>query len=386
MGQPRTDEFRKDAVRIALSSKDQDLIRGIKFPEDGLTRKQIASDPGVGMSTLNKWITAHRDTDVVSVEDLELARENERLRRENRILKEERDILEKATVFFASYGGQERHWSERLPDTVRFRFVEEHKKAFAIDRLCHGMNVSPRGLRARRSRPASRRQRTDMVVLAHIKEQSRLSLGSYDRPRMTEELKEIGLEIGHRRVGRLMRQNGITVERTHKFKATTDSNHTFDIAPNLLEQNFIANQKWAGDISYIWTREGWLYLAVILDLHSRPSPVVLEPMANNWLDIGWAVSNRMKRDPAIRALKMAIALRSPPHGCIFHSDRGSQYCSHDCQKILRQHGFQVSMSGKGNCCDNAAVEMFFKTVKADLIWRRTWETRRQAETALAHCS
>ena len=169
---------------------------------------------------------------------------------------------------------------------------------------------------------------------------------------MTEELKEIGLEIGHRRVGRLMRQNGITVERTHKFKATTDSNHTFNIAPNLLDEDFIAekpNQKWAGDISYIWTGEGWLHLAVILDLPSRPSPVVLEPMANNWLDIGWAVSNRLKRDLAIRALKMAVALRSPPHGCIHHSYRGSQYCSHDCQKILRQHGFQVSMSGKGNC-------------------------------------
>jgi len=138
----------------------------------------------------------------------------------------------------------------------------------------------------------------------------------------------------------------------------------------LLEQNFVAekpDQKWAGDISYIWTREAWLYLAVILDLHSRPSPVVLEPMANNWLDIGWAVSNRMKRELAIRALKMAIALRSPPRGCIFHGDRGSQYCSHDYQKILRQHGFQVSMSGKGNCYDNAAVETFFKTIKAELI-------------------
>ena len=124
-----------------------------------------------------------------------------------------------------------------------------------------------------------------------------------------------------------------------------------------------------------------LYLAVILDLHSRRV-------------IGWAVSNRMKRDLAIRALKMAIALRSPPRGCIHHTDRGSQYCSHDYQKILREHGFQVSMSGKGNCCDRAmgaigsspmaraAVETFFKTIKAELIWRRTWETRRQAETAI----
>ncbi len=241
-----------------------------------------------------------------------------------------------------------------------------------MDRLCRVLNVSPRGLRAFRSRPASRRQHIDMVVLAHIKEQSRLSLGSYGRHRMTEELKEVGVDVGHRRVGRLMRENGIVVERTRKFKATTDSDHTFNIAPNLLDRDFMAerpNQKWAGDISYIWTREGWLYLAVILDLHSRRV-------------IGWAVSNRMKRDLAIRALKMAIALRSPPRGCIFHSDRGSQYCSHDYQKVLREHGFKVSMSGKGNCYDNAAVETFFKTIKAELIWRRTWETRRQAETAI----
>ena len=153
-----------------------------------------------------------------------------------------------------------------------------------------------------------------MVTLAHIKEQSRLSLGSYGRPRMTEELKEIGLNVGHRSVGRLMRQNGISVVRTRKHKVTTDSDHKFNIAPNLLDRDFNAdapNQKWAGDISYVWTREGWLYLAVILDLHSRRV-------------IGWAVSNRMKRDLAIRALKMAIEFRQPPKGCIHHTDRGSQ--------------------------------------------------------------
>jgi transposase InsO family protein len=255
---------------------------------------------------------------------------------------------------------------------MRFRFVEEQRGAFPIDRLCRVMNVSPRGLRAFRNRPASRRQRLDMVVLAHIKEQSRLSLGSYGRPRMTEESKEAGLDVGHRRVGRLMRENGIFIERKRKFKATTDSDHTFNISPNLLERDFTAdqpNQKWAGDISYIWTREGWLYLAVILDLHSRRV-------------ISWAVSDRLKRDLALRALKMAIALRSPLRGCIFHYDRGSQYCSHDHQKILRDHGLQSSMSGKGNCYDNAIVETFFKTIKAELVWRRNWETRRQAETTI----
>lgn len=189
---------------------------------------------------------------------------------------------------------------------------------------------------------------------------------------MTEELKEVGLNVGHRRVGRLMHQNGFTVVRTRKYKATTDSNHRFNIAPNLLDRNFTAdapNRKWAGDISYIWTREGWLYLAVMIDLHSRRV-------------IGWAVSNRLKRDLAIRALDMAIALRRPSPGCIHHTDRGSQYCSHDYQKQLRKHGFEVSMSGKGNCYDNAVVETFFKTIKAEFIWRRTWHTRRQAEIAI----
>jgi len=156
---------------------------------------------------------------------------------------------------------------------VRFRFVEEHKEAFATDRLCHVMNVSPRGLRAFRSRPASRRQRTDMVVLAHIKEQSRLSLGSYGRPRMTEELKEIGLEIGHRRVGRLMRQNGITVERTHKFKATTDSNHTFNIAPNLLEQNFIAVNGGVKSGHWAAQKSATLDLGVTRATRGRPGPI-----------------------------------------------------------------------------------------------------------------
>lgn len=255
---------------------------------------------------------------------------------------------------------------------MRFEFIEEHRDAFCAKRMCDVLEVSARGLRAYRSRPASHRQRTDMVVLAHIKEQSRLSLGSYGRPRMTEELKELGLNVGHRRVGRLMRENGIRVERSKKYKVATDSNHAFNIAPNLLNRDFHAdapNQKWAGDISYVWTREGWLYLAVILDLHSRRV-------------IGWAVSNRMKRDLAIRALKMAVALRQPPKGCIHHTDRGSQYCSHDYQKLLRQHGFQVSMSGKGNCYDNSAVETFFKTIKAELIWRRSWQTRRDAELAI----
>ena len=255
---------------------------------------------------------------------------------------------------------------------MRFKFIEEQLGKLPIKRLCQIMNVSTRGYRAYRTRPMSQSQRTDMVFLAHIRDQFKLSGNSYGRPRMTEELKELGLEVGHRRVGRLMRQNNISVIRTRKHKVTTDSHHKFNIAPNLLKQNFTAdrpNQKWVVDISYIWTREGWLYFAAVLDLHSRRV-------------IGWSVSNRMKKDLAIRALDMATALRRPPKGCIHHSDRGSQYCSHDYQKRLRDVGFETSMSGKGNCYDNAAMETFFKTIKAELIWRHTWQTRRQAEIAI----
>jgi transposase InsO family protein len=189
---------------------------------------------------------------------------------------------------------------------------------------------------------------------------------------MTEELKELGLAVGHGRASRLMHQNAIQVIRTRKYKATTDTDHLLNISPILLGQDFRAsepNQKWAGNITCIWTREGWIYLAVILDLHSRRA-------------IGWAISNRLKKDLAVRALAMAIALRRPPKGCIHHTDRGSQYCSHDYQKLLRKHGLMVSMSGKVNFYDNATVKTFFKTIKAEMIWRRQWPTRRSAEVAL----
>ena len=139
---------------------------------------------------------------------------------------------------------------------MRFVFVEEHRRVIPVNRLCEIMDVSPRGYRAWRSRPACRTQRTDMALLAHIREQFRLSLGSYGRPRMTEELKELGFDVGHRRIGRLMRENSMTVKRNKKFKATTDSNHSFNIAPNLLNRDFHAdapNQKWGEPMERQWS-------------------------------------------------------------------------------------------------------------------------------------
>ncbi len=183
---------------------------------------------------------------------------------------------------------------------MRFRFIGEKKAIFPVHRLCKVMAVSQSGYYAWASRPASQRQRDDMVFLAHIRSLHVRNLRAYGRKRMTEELKCQGITIGERRVGRLMQDNDIHVVRTRKFKRTTDSNHNYNIAPNLLDGDFKAtgpNQKWAGDISYLWTLEGWLYLAVVIDLFSRRV-------------VGWAVSNRLKRDLPIEALKEPLRYAS----------------------------------------------------------------------------
>ena len=234
------------------------------------------------------------------------------------------------------------------------------------------MQVTTRGFRKWLTRPMSSRQRGDMKVLAHIREQYGLSLGSYGRPRMTMELKEVGLDVGERRVGRLMRINGIKPVRTRKHKVTTNSNHSLGIVANVLDGNFTAdapNRKWAGDISYIWTAQGWLYLAVILDLHCTP---------RCWLG-GQRQDEEGLGDPGAG---YGRASAQSARGLHLPFDRGSQYCAYDYQKKLQAYGLQPSMSGKGNCYDNASVETFFKTIKAELIWRQSWPTRRQAETAI----
>ncbi len=208
--------------------------------------------------------------------------------------------------------------------------------------------------------------------MVHIRTIHAQSRRSYGRPRMTEKLRAAGLSVGHRRVGRLMREHDIRVVRTRRFKVTTNSSHRHNIEPNLLGQNFSApalNQKWTADITYIWTCEGWVYLAVVPDLFSRRV-------------IGWNLEVRMTADLATTALQRAIALRQPPPGCVHHADRGSQYCSEAYRRLLSAHGFIVSMSRKGNCWDNAVTESFFKTLKAELLWRQAWRTRQNVEQAI----
>lgn len=207
-----------------------------------------------------------------------------------------------------------------------------------------------------------------MVLLAHIRSQFSLSHETYGSPRMTVELHEDGIAVGRYRVARLMRENGLKALQKRLFKKTTDSAHGGPVAPNMLDQDFAADgpdQKWGADISYIWTAEGWLYLAVVVDLFSRRI-------------VGWATSDHL----ALTALKRALVTRQPPPGLIHHSDRGSQYCSGDYRKLLADHKIVASMSGKGNCFDNAMVETVFKTIKSELIWRTIWQSRRQADIAI----
>ena len=256
---------------------------------------------------------------------------------------------------------------------MKFRFIDQAKEEFPAHRLCKVLGVSQSGYFAWKDRPASHRQREDMVMLAHVRSAYALSHETYGSPRMTRELRDSGFAIGRRRTARLMRENGLYARQKRRFKRTTDSQHAFPVAPNIIDQDFAAtapDQKWGVDISYVWTREGWLYLSVVIDLFSRRV-------------VGWAVGDRLHRELAINALRKAIVMRRPKPGLIHHSDRGSQYCSIDYQALLRSNEIVISMSGKGNCYDNAMVETFFKTLKSELFWRTAYQTRNQAEIAIA---
>ena len=220
-----------------------------------------------------------------------------------------------------------------------FRLIDAEKAHIPIQQACGMLGVSQSGYYAWKGRPASRRQSEDMILLAHIRNAFALSNETYGSPRMTRDLQGDGFAIGRRRVARLMRENGLQARRKRRFRRTTDSRHAWPIAPNMLDGDFTAerpNQKWGVDISYIWTTQGWLYLAVVIDLFARRI-------------VGWAVSDRLKKDLALEALRKAVTLRQPPPGLLHHSDRGSQYCSIHYRAALKKIGAIASMSGKGNC-------------------------------------
>jgi len=231
------------------------------------------------------------------------------------------------------------------------------------------MEISRSGYYAWRKRGKSPRQKENESLVPIVRAAHQKSKGTYGARRMAEEIEAHGIPCGRAKAGTLMNLADVAAKQKKKFKATTNSNHKLPVAPNILNRQFEVKEPdrvYVSDITYIWTHEGWLYLAVVLDLFSRQV-------------VGWSLNNRMSRQLVINALRMAIWRRQPLSGLIFHSDRGSQYCSNEFQKMLKIHGMVSSMSLKGNCWDNAVAESFFGSLKTERVFFSNYRTREEAK-------
>lgn len=255
---------------------------------------------------------------------------------------------------------------------MKFEFIDAQKAHFPIDFMCGQLGVSRSGYYAWKERPESERQRTDRELAEQVVAVHQQSRGTYGSPRVHAELRAWGRKVSRKRVARLMGQQGLVARKKRRFVRTTDSRHAQPVAPNLLERDFSPAQpncSWVTDITYVWTRQGWLYLAVVLDLYSRRV-------------VGWAMSESIDRHLVLNALDMALKGRQPPRGLLHHSDRGSQYASEDYQRLLAARGIRCSMSRKGNCWDNAVAESFFSSLKMELVHEADFATHEQARAAL----
>ena len=260
---------------------------------------------------------------------------------------------------------------------MKYAFIERHRRIWPICVQCRVLEVSVSGFHqhlARRRQIASRRHLSDAALLAHIRALCAEHRGAYGWPRIWRELVKRGIRVGKQRVQRLMQKNGIRARGKRRFRVvTTDSRHDLPIAPNLLNRDFSPagpNQAWTGDITYIATEEGWLFLAVVIDLFSRKV-------------VGWSMRPDMHRSLVIDALEMGLFQRRPQKGqLIFHSDRGSQYASDDFRAVLDKHSVHPSMSRKGNCWDNAVTETLFGSLKVERLHGERFETIREAKDAV----
>ena len=245
-------------------------------------------------------------------------------------------------------------------------------KAFPVTILCEVMRVSRSGFYDYLFRYLDDNGPGEAELKSRIKEIFNNSGQSYGSRRIVKQLQAEGHQIGRYKVRRIMRQLNLKAIIPRRFKRTTDSKHSFPVAPNILDQKFdvdAPNKVWTADISYVWTFEGWLYLAVVMDLHSRQI-------------VGWAMNERMKKQLVIDALAMAYWQRKPSKGLLHHSDRGSQYASYDYQNLLESYGMQASMSRKGNCWDNAPMERFFRSLKSERIDHYRFFTRNEAKNEI----
>ncbi len=254
---------------------------------------------------------------------------------------------------------------------MKYRFIDAHRAVYPVGRICQVLGVSRSGYYAWRERPLSERKQTNTRLLLHIRAVYQESRRTYGSRRVYHELRAQGIACSRHRIARLMRHDGLRAVQRQRYKQTTRPNPRLPVAPNILNQDFTAqrpNQKWVADFTHIPTAQGWLYLAAVLDVFSRQI-------------VGWSMSERQQTALVEDALHMALARRCPQTGLLHHSDRGSQYASHDYQKLLAKEHIQVSMSRSGNCYDNAMVESFFATLKAECVDRR-FATRAEARSVI----
>jgi transposase InsO family protein len=255
---------------------------------------------------------------------------------------------------------------------VTFAFIASKEVAFPIETMCRVLEVSRSGYYAWKKRPEPAKSKQDARLAAEIASAHQRSRGIYGSPRVHRDLKARGLRVGRKRVERLMRESGLRGRAKRRFVCTTDSNHALPVAPNLLGRRFevdAPNRVWVGDVTYIPTASGWLYLAILLDLFSRRV-------------VGWATSATNDRALALAALESALKYRRPPDGLLHHTDRGSPYASDDYQAALARRGIVVSMSRTGDCYDNAVAESFFATLKAEHVEHQDFPSREVARASI----
>ena len=253
---------------------------------------------------------------------------------------------------------------------MKYRFIERHKNEFPVKRMCDLLDIKRSSYYAWKKRKPSQRELINQILLKHIRRIHELNRKVYGSPRVHEALKKEGYKYNQKTIARIMRENGIKGQRKQRKAITTDSNHSYPVAANLLNRDFQAerpNQKWVADITYIPTEEGWLYLASVLDLFSRKI-------------VGWGMSKTIDAELVEKALQMALYQRMPDKGLLHHSDRGSQYASHQIRNILETNQIQISMSRKADCYDNAVMESFFGTLKNEWVSFQKYKTRSQAQT------
>ena len=258
---------------------------------------------------------------------------------------------------------------------MKYACITRHRGAFETRLMCRVLDVDPSGYYAWRKRTPSAHAIADTRLLLNVRIAYRASQGSYGAPRIHRELRDQGVRVGKKRIARLMREDGLAARRPKRRVHTTQSDHGEPVAPNVLARQFdvngvrVLNRAWVSDLTYVPTREGFLYLAVVLDLASRRV-------------VGWAMRETLDVALALSALRMALLQRCPEPGLLHHSDRGVQYACRAYQELLATHGLEASMSRKGNCWDNAVAESFFATLETELIARHDWATRAEAHQAI----